>query len=273
MKNKIIYLVSVLIAFCLGGLVTYIAMTKQQMDAVLQGQTMQANQQVTNANNSFENNSNNSNTTSENTANNTAQQNQQIAKELANKANKDNANNENNKSLNINDYSETQAKQIVKDMPDVVLNQYVDKFMAKDASDVIADKRRFAERAIEELYRPNDNQPLVGSIKISLNQQFPDNTTEEVTKVSKFEKIYAHLDTNGQVPSSPYTFVKWINNQTGQVLLFEKKDIVADSNQNWVSFIPDDGWQVGSYDVRFYQFTSELEPIAQTTYNIYEVVE
>ncbi len=272
-KNKIIYLVSMLIAFCLGGLVTYIAMTKQQMDAVLQGQSTQSNQQVTNANNSFQNNSNNlNNTTTDSTAN-TAQQNQQIAKELANKANKDNANNENNKSLNINDYSETQAKQIVKDMPDVVLNQYVDKFMAKDASNVIADKRRFAERAIEELYRPNDNQPLVGSIKISLNQQFPDNTAEEVTKVSKFEKIYAHLDTNGQVPSSPYTFVKWINNQTGQVLLFEKKDIVADSNQNWVSFIPDDGWQVGSYDVRFYQFTSELEPIAQTTYNIYEVVE
>ena len=85
--------------------------------------------------------------------------------------------------------------------------------------------------------------------------------------------MYAHLDTNGQIPSNKYVFIKWINNQTGQVLLFEKKNISANSNQNWVSFIPSDGWQEGSYDVRFYQFDSELQPIAQTTYNIYEVID
>ncbi|ERL54727.1 hypothetical protein M917_2073 [Psychrobacter aquaticus CMS 56] len=31
------------------------------------------------------------------------------------------------------------------------------------------------------------------------------------------------MDTGGKVPESPYVFVKWVNNQTGQVLLFEKK--------------------------------------------------
>lgn len=157
-------------------------------------------------------------------------------------------------------------------MPDYMLGQYVDKFMAQGASDVISDKRRFAQRAVEELYKENDSQLLAGDIKLSLTPLLP-TTSVDTSTLNKNAKIFAHLDTNGKVPASAFVFVKWVNKQTGQVLLFEKKDIVANNNQNWVSFVPYEGWMPGNYDIRFYQFTSELQPVAQLTYQIFNVDE
>lgn len=257
MKDKTLFFSSVLVAFLIGSLVTYLLMTKQQMDNI-----MQAKQQAP---------------VSAKHQNAVDQTNNPFAalEDLANQSNAKTsltAPNANSSSPSINDYSQQQALEMVNKMPDYVLGQYVDKFMAKDASEVISDKRRFAERAVEELYKSNDNQPLVGTVKLSKNPAMPSSSLDTAT-LNKNTKLFAHLDTDGKVPASAFVFVKWVNNQTGQVLLFEKKDIVANSNQNWVSFTPYEGWAVGSYDIRFYQFTSELQPVAQLTYNIYNVIE
>lgn len=249
MKNKIFYLSTILTAFIFGCLVTYIAMSKQRMDAIMSVENT----------NSIQSSSLENNQETLPTNNNSSLENEIISQAQQQK-------------LTINTYSEKEAKQLIDAMPDYVLSEYVNRFMAPDATDAIQDKRRFAERAIEELYTPNDTQPLIGTAKISFHFVMPE-ISENTSRVTKFAKIYAHLDTNGQVPVDKYVFIKWVNNQTGQVLLFEKKNISANSNQNWVSFVPSDGWQVGSYDVRFYQFNSELQPIAQTTYSIDEVVD
>lgn len=257
MKDKTLFISSVLVAFLFGVLSTYLFMTKQQMDRVMQ--TKRQTPIDTN-------NQNGSNQVS-----NTLVELERYANNIgAGKLSADP--NTKVSSPSINDYSQQQAINIVNDMPDYVLSQYVDKFMAKGSSDVISDKRRFAQRAVEELYKSNDNQPLVGDVKLSLSQVMPPNSLDTST-LNKDTKLFAHLDTDGKAPASPFVFVKWVNNQTGQVLLFEKKNIIADSNQNWVSFKPYDGWTSGSYDIRFYQFTSELQPIAQLTYNIYSVIE
>ncbi|WP_296172405.1 hypothetical protein [Psychrobacter sp. UBA2769] len=257
MKDKTLFISSVLVAFLFGVLSTYLFMTKQQMDRVMQ--TKRQTPIDTN-------NQNGSNQVS-----NTLVELESYANNIgAGKLSADP--NTKVSSPSINDYSQQQAINIVNDMPDYVLGQYVDKFMAKGSSDVISDKRRFAQRAVEELYKSNDNQPLVGDVKLSLSQVMPPNSLDTST-LNKDTKLFAHLDTDGKAPASPFVFVKWVNNQTGQVLLFEKKNIIADSNQNWVSFKPYDGWTSGSYDIRFYQFTSELQPIAQLTYNIYSVIE
>ena len=252
MKDKTLFFSSILVAFIFGSLGTYLLMTKQQMDQVMQGR-QQPSSAIANQNDP-------------NQANNPLA-------ELENYAYGAGAVTQNDKGSNnpsINDYSQQQALDIVDNMPDYVLGQYVDKFMAKDASGVIGDKRRFAERAVEELYKENDNQPLVGTVKLSTDPVMP-SVSLDTSKLSQNTTLYAHLDTSGKVPESPFVFVKWVNNQTGQVLLFEKKNIVANKNQNWVSFKPYEGWTEGSYDIRFYQFTSELQPIAQLTYQIYSI--
>ena len=260
MKDKALYLASITIAFIFGSLGTYLYMTKQQMDHILQ-----AKQSTPLSSDSI-----NSNTNNQDDAINSTESlvNQTGINELPTTSNNINAAD----SASLNDYSQQQAMDIVNNMPDYALGQYVDRFMAKGASDVIADKRRFAERAVEELYKSNDSQPLSGTIKLSLSPTMPAISLDTST-LSKNTKLFAHLDTNGKVPASAFVFVKWVNNQTGQVLLFEKKDIIANSNQNWVSFTPYDGWTEGSYDIRFYQFTSELEPVAQLTYQIYNVAD
>lgn len=263
MKNNTFYILSVIIAFCMGALISYLAMYAKQMDILLQAEQKAPAPQATIKTPTHIQNAH-SKTSEKNTL---GKQHNPTTADIDKSI-------QAHKSANIHNYTETQAKQLIQNMPDVILEQYINKFMAKDASNLIADKRRFAERAIEELYRPNDNQPLVGTVKIGFNQKPPQNS-QDTSNVSKFAKIYAHLDIShavGNIPTSPYVFVKWINNQTGQVLLFEKKEISASSSQNWVSFVPYDGWQEGSYDVKFYQFTSELQPIAQTTYSIYQVV-
>lgn len=256
MKDKTLFFSSVLVAFVLGSLATYLFITKQQID-----QIMQAKQQMPIS------------TKNQNAGNQTKNPLVEL-KNYASDADADvsTAPNADDSSPSIKDYSEQQAQEMIDKMPDYVLGQYVDKFMAKGASEVIDDKRRFAERAVEELYKSNDNQPLVGTVKLSTNPVMPSGSLDTAT-INKNAKLFAHLDTDGKVPTSPFVFVKWVNNQTGQVLLFEKKNIVANSNQNWVSFTPYEGWAVGSYDIRFYQFTSELQPVAQLTYNIYEVIE
>ena len=261
--NKKITVLSIVVAFLLGCLMTYIIMTKQQMDRLLQAkrQAVVQNQQISEDDDQAINNL-------------STKDGRQNSSDLATAVFQSQSNEftDKNQQASINDYTPQQAQALINDMPDFVLDQYIDKFMSKDASSEIADKRRFAERAVEELYKKNDNQPLVGEVRLSFNATMPA-TSIDTAKIDKYAKIYAHLDTRGQIPASPYVFVKWVNNETGQVLLFEKKDIIADSNQNWVSFIPYDGWQTGSYDIRFYQFTSELQPVAQLSYHIYEVVD
>ena len=213
MKEKTLFISSIVIAFVFGVLSTYLFMTKQQMDQVMLGRQQAATSLQDDTDSSFR------------------QEDGKLSEELQ-ALEKQNGNNmpatKSPQTGSMHDYSQEQAMDIVNKMPDYMLGQYIDRFMSQGAGEALVDK----------------------------------NAT-----------IFAHLDTAGKVPASPFVFVKWVNNQTGQVLLFEKKDIVANSNQNWVSFKPDDGWTQGSYDIRFYQFTSELQPVAQLTYQIYNVDE
>lgn len=237
MKNKLIFLISVLLAFFLGALSTYIIITKQQMDEILYTPNgiNESKEELSDTNSDVSSVKDNESNAAFNKKSAVIDETQKTT-------------NENN--LTLNSYSKHEAQALVKKMPDYVLEQYIDKFMAKGVSEALTDKRRFAERAIEELYSPNDNQQLAGVVKIGFSQIEPD-VSEDTSNVTKFAKIYAHLDTKGGVPNSNIVFIKWVNNQTGQVLLFEQKAISANSNQNWVSFKPDDGWTKGSYDVRF----------------------
>ena len=255
MKDKTLYLASIIIAFIFGSLGTYLLMTKQQMDQVMLGRQQAVKSLQDDTDSSF------------------GQEESKLPEErqALEHQNGNNMPAAGAKPISsMHDYSQEQALDIVNKMPDYMLGQYIDRFMSQGAGEALADKRQFAQRAVEELYKENDNQPLVGEVKLSLTSSMP-SSSMDTSNIDKNATVFAHLDTGGKVPPSPFVFVKWVNNQTGQVLLFEKKDIVTNSNQNWVSFKPDDGWLQGSYDIRFYQFTSELQPIAQLTYQIYNV--
>lgn len=177
-----------------------------------------------------------------------------------------------NKSFTTQQLSYDQAKQLINTLSDTQLNEYVNKFIPTKDAELITDKRQFANRAVEELYKSNDSQPLQGQILLSNSSQMPLQSMDTST-ISKRQKIFAHLNTFGKVPLGTNVFIKWVNRNTGEVLLFEKKLIQPNSDTNWVSYQPYNGWQAGSYDIRFYQFTSQLEPVAQLSYDIQQVVD
>lgn len=177
-----------------------------------------------------------------------------------------------NKGFNTQQVSQEQAKQLVNSLPDSQLNDYMAKFIPAKDSELITDKRQFANRAIDELYKQNDIQPLQGQILLSTSSQIPTQSMDTST-VSKRQKIFAHLDTFGKVSLGANVFIKWVNRDTGEVLLFEKKLIQPNSDTNWVSYQPYDSWQTGNYDIRFYQFTSQLQPVAQLSYSINQIIE
>lgn len=215
MKDKTLFFSSVTVAFLFGILSTYLIMTKQRMDQIMQAK-QQASTTIDNQN-------------TPNQANNSLAKLEDYVSNADAEALSSNPNVKVT-SPSINDYSQQQALDIVNKMPDYVLGQYVDRFMAKDASSAIGDKRRFSERAVEELYKENDNQRLADTVKLSLDAVMPAVSLDTST-ISKNTKLYAHLDTGVTVPESPYVFVKWVNNQTGQVLLFEKKILLLISSK------------------------------------------
>lgn len=178
----------------------------------------------------------------------------------------------NQSTFNTQQFNEQNAKQLLNALPDSQLNQYVARFIPAKDAELITDKRQFANRAVEELYKPNDNQPLVGQVMLSDSSSVPSQSMNTTT-LQKRQKLYAHLNTFGKVPLGANVFVKWVNRNTGEVLLFEKKLIVPNSDNNWVSYQPYDSWQTGSYDIRFYQFTSQLEPVAQLSYDVNQVTD
>lgn len=254
MKNKVFFIIYTLTIFCLGGLMGFVASHKSNDDVVAQ------------QNNSLSNNNSHISTSQ------LAQPTTTTDVPITASANQMLANADKQSTFNTQQFNEQNAKQLINALPDSQLNQYVGRFMTAKDAELITDKRQFANRAIEELYKPNDSQPLVGQILLSDSSSVPTQSVNTST-LQKRQKLYAHLNTFGKVPLGANVFVKWVNRNTGEVLLFEKKLILPNSDNNWVSYQPYDGWQTGSYDIRFYQFTSQLEPIAQLSYDVNQVVD
>ena len=174
--------------------------------------------------------------------------------------------------LDVNLDNQT-AQRILDNMPEDELAGHLGQFMHASDLAYIDNPRQFASRAIEAYFEPNDSAPLTGDIRIN-------NSPELSSAAGYFDtdalpadtRLYAHLNTNGPVPVNGRIFVKWTNATTGEVVLFEKKDVADNTTQSWVSVVPKDGWTPGRYEVKFFSFTSVLEPIAQTDYAIYEVI-
>lgn len=255
MKNKLFFAIYTLVVFGLGALLTFILTTKSYMQDLGNLKT-KTPQSINDLATPVQTTNNNPNPASQVVA-----VEQHIANTQSNKSN-----------FSTLDFNEQSAKAILKSIPDSQLSAYVSRFMSAKDAEIISDKRQFANRAIEELYKQNDNQPLAGQVLLATTPDFPQNSINTNT-LQKRQKLYAHLNTFGKVPLGTNVFIKWVNRSTGEVLLFEKKLISPNSDTNWVSYQPYDSWQTGGYDIRFYQFTSQLEPVAQLSYDVYSVVD
>ncbi len=134
----------------------------------------------------------------------------------------------------------------------------------------IDDAQLFSKRIVEELGGGESDIDKFSSahLSIAITSQTPEHQNDYF-EVNPYQKIYAHIDVRGGLGiGDEQFFVRWTNLETQDVLLFKQKAILAVSEKNWVSYLPDDAWQEGRYQVTFYQFNSSLKKLASTIFYI-----
>lgn len=177
-------------------------------------------------------------------------------------------------SQKISQKQQAQIKDLIQQSSDEKVQEYLGKIYPKTDFSSIHNKKKFSQRLIDE-FSQSHNEPienLTGRVVIS-RQEGVAQSEQDLSRIHAQQYLYAHLDTLNKIDSRQQVFIRWIYRDTGEVLLFMPQQINENQAQNWVSFKPSQGWKVGNYDVRYYQFVDDLTPIAQTSYTILEVSE
>ncbi|ALH95379.1 hypothetical protein [Acinetobacter equi] len=162
---------------------------------------------------------------------------------------------------------------LLQDVPSDQLENYLKRAFPEQDLQYIKDKKQFSKRLIEEL-----NQNKTSSKKLSGEIVFSTSASlqmdhQPLNNIHAQQFIYAHLNTFGSSPPNTQIFVKWINLDTQDVVLFTPKYIQENSQQNWVSAVPAEGWQNSQYLVTFYEMDDQLNPIAQANYTLSSVIQ
>ncbi|TCB48508.1 hypothetical protein E0H80_15000 [Acinetobacter sp. ANC 4779] len=154
------------------------------------------------------------------------------------------------------------------------INTYLDQtFPGYDLSS-IQNKRVFAKRLVSEFVdAKNDaNEVLAGQASVTTQQQY---LAGDVLprQIYAGQQLFAHFDTLGKVSNNEQVFIRWSNQSTGEVLFFMPQRVSSNREQNWVSFNPVQGWKASTYDVKYYQLNDQLNPIAQVSFTIDQVID
>lgn len=171
----------------------------------------------------------------------------------------------------------SQAANLVKDnaglidfIPEKQLTEFMGYALKDDEIQGLDNPRQFAKRFAQELAL--DDSPVSESsqsrIVMSLSS---DGTKPSITTfdISPSQKIYAHIHV-GEGPGlgDEKLFVRWVNSDTGEVILFDRKSVKKNQPNNWVSLKPSDGWKSGNYQVTYYRFDSAMTKLATAFYTV-----
>lgn len=168
----------------------------------------------------------------------------------------------------------SKIKDVIEGIPDSEIEQYL--MVAFPNTDIskIDNKKRFSERMLEELSSDAQTKTLQldGQLTLATNPQLPLQNTK-VSEVYRNQQLFAHYDLRGKFEKNEQVFVKWTNQDTGEILLFTPQNVNKMTEQNWISYSPPNGWQPGTYNIEYYEFNSDLNPIAKTSYTINQILD
>lgn len=159
----------------------------------------------------------------------------------------------------------------IDNIPSHEIDNYFNKWITQDDFDFgpIRDKRTLAKSLMREFLNEPDNlhNYMNANLSFSRSEKIDEVNSTHFNLANSQATIYAHLQLDEFTEFMSDVFVKWTHND--QILLFEKKKINSQTYNNWVSWTPDENWQVGHYQVIFYQFNALLTPIIQASYDVY----
>ena len=154
------------------------------------------------------------------------------------------------------------------------VNKYLEQsFPGYDLSS-IQNKHTFAKRLVSEFVdaKNDPNEVLAGKATVTTQQQYVANGVLP-RQIYAGQQLFAHFDTLGRIPNNEQVFIRWSNRATGEMLFFMPQRVSSNRERNWVSLNPLKGWKAGTYDVKYYQLNDQLNPIAQTGFEIDQVID
>ena len=166
-----------------------------------------------------------------------------------------------------------QIHQVIDQASPQKVDQYLARAFPQGSIEQIHDRKKMAQRLVDE-FAADQNEPdaeMRGKVIVSAQEQTPVQVVS-LDQLYKQQQLFAHLDTLNSITDQKQVFIRWIYRDTGEVLLFSPQNVSPQTALNWVSFVPPQGWKVGTYDVRYYQMNDDLKPIAQTSFQIHSVM-
>lgn len=166
-----------------------------------------------------------------------------------------------------------QVQSLIQHASEQQLGQYLQQAFPDYRFDQIKNKQQFAQQMLNEFVQAKNDpqQQLAGQAYVTEQSQFDPHSVLP-REIYVTQPLYAHFDTLGKVPTNAQVMVRWSQRDTGEILLFTPRK-VSENQQNWVSFYPVAGWKPGHYDVKYYQMNDQMEPIAQTSFYIQNVIQ
>ena len=168
----------------------------------------------------------------------------------------------------------TQVNLVIDSATTEQINKYLEQsFPGYDLSS-IQNKHTFSKRLVSEFVdaKNDPNEVLAGKATVTTQQQYAANSVLP-RQIYAGQQLFAHFDTLGRVPNNEQVFIRWSNRATGEMLFFMPQRVSSNRERNWVSLNPLKGWKAGTYDVKYYQLNDQLNPIAQTGFEIDQVID
>lgn len=167
-----------------------------------------------------------------------------------------------------------QVKNLIETTSNAQLGRYLQQAFPDYSFEGIHNNQQFAQQMLDEFVQAKNDpqQQLLGRAYVTDQVQL-DIQSILPREIYKTQPLYAHFDTLGKVPSHSQIMIRWTQRDSGEVLLFTPRKVSQNQQQNWVSFYPVSGWKPGHYDVKYYQMNDQLEPIAQTSFYIQNVIQ
>src|SRR5690606_5065421 len=167
-----------------------------------------------------------------------------------------------------------QVNSVIDSVTTEQVNKYLEQSFPNYDLSSIQNKHTFAKRLVSEFVdaKNDPNEVLAGKATVTTQQQYAANSVLP-RQIYAGQQLFAHFDTLGRVPNNEQVFIRWSNRATGEMLFFMPQRVSSNREQNWVSFNPLKGWKAGTYDVKYYQLNDQLNPIAQTSFEIEQVID
>jgi len=168
------------------------------------------------------------------------------------------------------------AISMIDSVGDAFIEEHMESFIGTMGANAINEKKHFVKKLAYIYFEDNTtiDQDIVGSTYafVSNSQKLESTPLYEMKLTNRNfnKKLYVHITIDeNYLNKLGAVFVKWKNISTGETLLFTRKPIDINTVSNWVSFLPNDGWQKGDYEVKIFEFSDRLLPLSHVQYTIY----